>query len=69
MTVSGLKRVLGLPEVTFIAIGGTIGGGIFVFTGIVFKITGQALPIAYKLVPGFSTPIAHLFGSSCATVW
>ena len=45
----GLKKVLGLREVTFIAIGFMIGGGIFVFTGIVLKITGQALPLAYGL--------------------
>ena len=55
MAISGLKRVLGLPEVSFIAVGMTIGGGIFVFTGIVLKITGPALPIAYALavVPVF----------------
>ena len=49
MAISGLKRVLGLPEVSFIAVGMTIGGGIFVFTGIVLKITGPALPVAYAL--------------------
>lgn len=49
MAIEGLKRVLGLAEVTFIAIGMTIGGGIFVFTGIVLRITGPALPIAYAL--------------------
>ena len=41
-----------------------IGGGIFVFTGIVLKITGQALPLAYGLavVPVFISmmPIAML---------
>ncbi|MCU0843757.1 MAG: APC family permease [Spirochaetes bacterium] len=49
MAVSGLKRVLGLPEVSFIAIGCTIGGGIFVFTGIVLKIAGNALPLAFAI--------------------
>lgn len=49
MAVSGLKRVLGLPEVAFIAIGCTIGGGIFVFTGIVLKIAGNALPLAFAI--------------------
>ncbi len=49
MAVSGLKRVLGLPEVAFIAIGFTIGGGIFVFTGIVLKIVGNALPLAFAI--------------------
>jgi basic amino acid/polyamine antiporter, APA family len=44
-----LKRVLGLPTVTFIAIGFTIGAGVFVFTEIVLKIAGQALPVAYAL--------------------
>ncbi len=44
-----LKRVLGLPALTFITIGFIIGGGVFVFTGIVFRITGPALPIAYAL--------------------
>jgi basic amino acid/polyamine antiporter, APA family len=49
MAIDGLKKVLGLSETTFIAIGMTIGGGIFVFTGIVLKIVGPALPIAYAL--------------------
>ena len=44
-----LKRVLRLPAVAFVAIGFTIGGGVFVFTGIVYKIVGQALPVAYAL--------------------
>jgi len=60
----GLKKVLGLREVVFIAIGFMIGGGIFVFTGIVLKITGQALPLAYGLavIPVFISvmPIAVL---------
>jgi APA family basic amino acid/polyamine antiporter len=42
-------RVLGLAEVTFIAVGFTIGAGVFVFTGIVAKMTGPALPLAYFL--------------------
>lgn len=49
MAVDGLKKVLGLPEITFIAIGMTIGGGIFVFTGYVLKIAGPAMPLAYAL--------------------
>jgi basic amino acid/polyamine antiporter, APA family len=49
MAIDGLKKVLGLPGITFIAIGMTIGGGIFVFTGIVLKIAGPALPLAYAL--------------------
>ena len=65
-----LKRVLKLPAVALIAIGFTIGGGVFVFTGIVFKITGPALPIAYALavIPVFISmlPIAML-GSALPT--
>lgn len=71
MTTIGLKRVLGLPGITFIAVGATIGGGIFVFTGIVLKITGKALPIAYALavIPVFISmlPLAML-GSALPTV-
>ncbi len=70
MSAPELKRVLKLPAVTFIAIGFTIGGGVFVFTGIVFKITGPALPIAYALavIPVFISmlPIAML-GSAIPT--
>lgn len=59
-----LKRVLTLPAVTFIAVGFTIGGGVFVFTGIVYEITGPALPLAYALaaVPVFISmlPLAML---------
>lgn len=59
-----LKRVLGLPAVAFIAIGFTIGGGVFVLTEIVLKIAGPALPVAYALavVPVFISmlPIAML---------
>ena len=71
MTITGLKRVLGLPEATFICIGYTIGAGVFVFTGIVAKITGPALPLAYGLavIPVFISmlPIAML-GSVIPTV-
>ncbi|MEN8245306.1 MAG: amino acid permease [Thermodesulfobacteriota bacterium] len=59
-----LRRVLGLPAVVFIVVGFTIGGGVFVFTGIVFNITRQALPLAYALaaIPVFMgmMPIAML---------
>jgi len=64
MAIDGLKRVLGLPAVAFIAVGMTIGGGIFVFTGIVLKITGPALPFAFAfaVVPVFLSmlPLAML---------
>jgi APA family basic amino acid/polyamine antiporter len=70
MAALELKRVLKLPAVTFIAVGFTIGGGVFVFTGIVFKIAGQALPVAYALavIPVFISmlPIAML-GSAIPT--
>jgi APA family basic amino acid/polyamine antiporter len=65
-----LKRVLKLPTVTFIAVGFMIGGGVFVFTGIVYKIAGPALPIAYALavIPVFISmmPLAML-GSAIPT--
>lgn len=70
MATPELKRVLRLPAITFIAVGFTIGGGVFVFTGIVFKIAGQALPVAYALavIPVFISmlPIAML-GSAIPT--
>ena len=70
MPAPDLKRVLRLPAVAFIAIGFTIGGGVFVFTGIVFNITGPALPLAYVLavIPVFISmlPIAML-GSAIPT--
>lgn len=70
MSNSELKRVLGLPEITFIAVGFTIGGGIFVFTGIVLKIAGPALPLAFALavIPVFLSmmPLAML-GSAIPT--
>ena len=69
-TGAELKRVLKLPAVTFVAIGFMIGGGVFVFTGIVYKIAGPALPIAYGLavIPVFISmlPVAML-GSAIPT--
>ena len=69
-SVPELKRVLQLPTVAFIAIGFMIGGGVFVFTGIVYKIVGPALPIAYGLavIPVFVSmmPLAML-GSAIPT--
>ncbi len=71
MSMQGLKRVLGLPEVSFIAIGFTIGGGVFVLTGIVLKIAGPALPLAYALavIPVFISmlPLAMLGSALPAT--
>lgn len=45
----GLKRVLGLWEVVAIAIGQTIGAGIFVMTGMATGHTGPSVPLAYLL--------------------
>ena len=68
--VPELRRVLKLPTVAFIAVGFMIGGGVFVFSGIVFKITGPALPAAYALavIPVFISmlPLAML-GSAIPT--
>ena len=68
--VPELKRDLKLPTVAFIAIGFMIGGGVFVFSGIVYKITGPALPLAYALavIPVFLSmmPLAML-GSAIPT--
>jgi len=71
MAVEGLRRVLGLPAVTFVAVGFTVGAGVFVFTGIVFKQVGAALPLAYALaaIPVFITmlPVVML-GATIPTV-
>ncbi len=54
----------------FIAIGFTIGGGVFIFTGLVYKIAGPVLPWAYALavIPVFMSmlPLAML-GSALPT--
>jgi len=70
MTKPELKRVLKLPAVVFIAVGFMIGGGVFIFTGIVYKISGPALPLVYALavIPVFISmlPLAML-GSALPT--
>jgi len=43
----GLQRVLGLPQTIAVAVGMTIGAGIFVLTGIAAGYTGPAVPLAY----------------------
>jgi len=45
----GLKRVLGLPAVIAVAVGMTIGAGIFALTGIAISFTGPSLPLAYLI--------------------
>ena len=70
MSAPELKRVLKLPAVAFIAIGFTIGGGVFVFTGLVFNIAGPALPIAYALavIPVFISMLpVSMLGSALPT--
>lgn len=70
VSVPELRRVLKLPAVAFIAIGFMIGGGVFVFTGIVFKITGPALPAAYALalIPVFISMLPlPMLGSAVPT--
>ena len=53
------KNKIGLSLVIFIVVGMMIGGGIFVYSGIVYKIVGQALPLAYGLavIPVFISMI------------
>ena len=45
----GLKRVLTLPAVVAVAVGMTIGAGIFVLSGIALSFTGPSLPLAFLL--------------------
>ena len=45
----GLQRVLGLPQTVAVAVGMTIGAGIFALTGIATGYTGPAVPLAYVL--------------------
>lgn len=58
------KNKIGLALVSYIVIGFMIGGGIFVYTGIVYQYSGQALPLAYALavIPVFISmmPLAML---------
>ena len=61
------KHKIGLALVSYNVIGFMIGGGIFVYTGIVYGYCGQALPLAYALavIPVFISmlPLA-LLGSA-----
>ena len=58
------KNKIGLPLATYIVIGLMIGGGIFVYPGIVYPYTGGALPLAFLLavIPVFISmlPLAML---------
>jgi APA family basic amino acid/polyamine antiporter len=53
------KHKIGLGLVSYIVIGFMIGGGIFVYTGIVYQYAAQALPLAYALavIPVFISMI------------
>ena len=61
------KHKIGLALVSYIVIGFMIGGGIFVYTGIVYQYAGPALPLAYAIavIPVFISmmPLA-LLGSA-----
>ncbi len=58
------KHKLGLGLVSYIVIGFMIGGGIFIYPGIVYQYCGQALPLAFALaaIPVFISmiPLAML---------
>ncbi|HBB93207.1 MAG TPA: hypothetical protein DC042_16200 [Bacteroidales bacterium] len=61
------KHKIGLGLVSYIVIGFMIGGGIFVYTGIVYQYAAQALPLAYALavIPVFISMIPlTLLGSA-----
>jgi APA family basic amino acid/polyamine antiporter len=64
MSTIQFKEKIGLALVSYIVIGFMIGGGIFVYTGIVYQYSGQALPLAYALavIPVFISmmPLAML---------
>ncbi|MCL9818028.1 APC family permease [Natronocalculus amylovorans] len=63
---TGLKRDLGLPSVTAIAIGAMVGSGIFILPGIAFATAGPAVVIAY-LIAGLLVLPAALSASEMAT--
>ena len=58
------RRKIGLPLVAYIMIGFMIGGGVFVYTGLVYQYSAQALPLAYffAAIPVFISmmPLAML---------
>lgn len=58
------KTKIGLPLVSFIILGMMLGGGIFVYTGLVYEMTGPALPLAFGIavIPVFISmlPLAML---------
>jgi APA family basic amino acid/polyamine antiporter len=67
MSAIQFKNKIGLGLVSYIVIGFMIGGGIFVYTGIVYQYAAQALPLAYALavIPVFISMIPlTLLGSA-----
>ncbi|MDD4813539.1 MAG: APC family permease [Bacteroidales bacterium] len=58
------RQKIGLPLVSYIMIGFMIGGGVFVYTGLVYQYSAQALPLAYffAAIPVFISmmPLAML---------
>ncbi len=66
----GLKRTLNLPGVVAIAIGQTIGAGIFVLTGMALEFTGPSVILAYVLavIPiSFLMLLLAMLGSALPT--
>ena len=63
---TGLKRDLGLPATTAIAIGAMVGSGIFILPGIAYVTTGPAVVVAY-LVAGILVLPAAFSASEMAT--
>ncbi len=68
------KRVLGLPELISIGVGGMIGGGIFSVLGLAVDVSGHAAPLAFAvgsviaLVAGYSyTRLALTYRSDGAS--
>ena len=64
MNESLFNTKIGLPLVSFIVIGMMLGGGVFVYTGLVYDMTGPLLPLAFLIaaVPVFLSmmPLAML---------
>lgn len=66
----GLKRTLGLPHVVAVAIGQTIGAGIFILTGMGIEFTGPSVTLAFLVaaIPiSFLLLVAAMLGSALPT--
>ncbi len=64
---SGLKRELGLPATTAIAVGAMVGSGIFILPGVAFLEVGNASVVLAFLVAGILVLPAALSASEMAT--